>query len=218
MNRFLNKGVFLKSKPLFSLRSFSSVAENEVYIVSATRTPIGSFRSKLSKFTAPQLGAIAVKSAVEKAAIKIDRKLLASIVSWSKLSQHLYTEIDELQMGNVMQAGVGQDPARQASLGAGLPLTLPTTTVNKVSMEFIAIKLFLKLPCQGLCVRHEDDHAPLAGYSVVSHKGSCSGWLRVDEQCSILRCPRRHSLWWAEDAGWHCLWWSNRCLQQVPYG
>lgn len=77
MNRFLNKRVFLQSKCL-SLRSFSSVVENEVYIVSATRTPIGSFRSKLSKFTAPQLGAIAVKSAVEKAAIKIDRKYIPS--------------------------------------------------------------------------------------------------------------------------------------------
>lgn len=113
MNRFINKSALLRSKSVFSSRAFSSVADNEVYIVSATRTPIGSFRSKLSKFTAPQLGAIAVKSAVEKAGLKID-------------------QIDELQMGNVMQAGVGQDPARQASLGAGLPLSLPTTTVNKV--------------------------------------------------------------------------------------
>ncbi|KAH9526222.1 Acetyl-CoA acetyltransferase, mitochondrial [Dermatophagoides farinae] len=87
--------------------------ERQAYIVSATRTPIGSFRSQLAQFTAPQLGTIAVKSAVEK----------------SSLNKEMF---EEVQIGNVMQAMVGQDPARQCSLGAGLPITTPTTTVNKV--------------------------------------------------------------------------------------
>ena len=115
---------------MISSKTFSTFVDNEVYIVSATRTPIGSFRSKLSKFTAPQLGAIAVRSAVEKSSLRVDRKFFLGyyiIINW-----YVLAEIDEVQMGNVLQAGVGQDPARQASLGAKLPLSVPTTTVNKV--------------------------------------------------------------------------------------
>jgi len=77
MNRFINK-TLLHSKSLISSKCFSTIADNEVYIVSATRTPIGSFRSKLSQFTAPQLGAIAVKSAIEKSGLKVDRKFTSN--------------------------------------------------------------------------------------------------------------------------------------------
>jgi len=84
-----------------------------VVIVSAARTPIGSFMGGLSTVTAPKLGAIAIKGALDK--IKLDPNL-----------------IDEVFMGNVVQAGVGQAPARQAAILAGLPNSVACTTVNKV--------------------------------------------------------------------------------------
>jgi acetyl-CoA C-acetyltransferase len=85
----------------------------EVYIVAAARTPIGSFLGGLSTIPATTLGAIAIKGALEKGNIPADK-------------------IDEVFMGNVLQAGVGQAPARQAALGAGLQQSVPCTTVNKV--------------------------------------------------------------------------------------
>ena len=86
---------------------------NEVVIVSAVRTPIGSFGGKLSKISATKLGSYAIKGAIEK--INLDNKL-----------------IDEVYMGNVMQANLGQAPARQAAIFAGLPHNIPCTTINKV--------------------------------------------------------------------------------------
>jgi len=85
----------------------------KVVIVAAVRTPIGSFMGSLSSLTASKLGAIAIKGAMDK--VSLDPSL-----------------VDEVFMGNVVQAGVGQAPARQAALGAGLPDTVPCTTVNKV--------------------------------------------------------------------------------------
>jgi acetyl-CoA C-acetyltransferase len=85
----------------------------KVVIVSAVRTPIGSFMGSLSAVTATQLGAAAIKGALNK--INLDPTL-----------------VDEVLMGNVVQAGVGQAPATQAAIFAGLPNTVPTTTVNKV--------------------------------------------------------------------------------------
>ncbi|MBS1521566.1 MAG: acetyl-CoA C-acyltransferase [Bacteroidetes bacterium] len=84
----------------------------EVYIVSATRTAIGSFGGGLSALSAPQLGATVIKSAVEKARLRPD-------------------QIQEVYMGNVLSANVGQAPATQAAIFAGMPY-LPATTVNKV--------------------------------------------------------------------------------------
>jgi len=84
----------------------------EVYIVSATRTPIGSFGGGLASLSATQLGAAVIKSAVEKAGLKP-------------------AQIQEVYMGNVLSANVGQAPATQAAIFAGLPY-LPATTVNKV--------------------------------------------------------------------------------------
>lgn len=86
---------------------------NKVVIVSAVRTPIGSFLGSLSSLTATQLGSAAIKGAIDK--INLDPSL-----------------VQEVYMGNVVQAGVGQAPARQAALGAGLPDSVPSTTVNKV--------------------------------------------------------------------------------------
>jgi len=85
----------------------------EVFIVSAVRTPIGSFGGVLSSVPATKLGAAAIEGAIKKAGIDIK-------------------EIDEVFMGNVLQANVGQAPARQAALFAGVPNTVPCTTINKV--------------------------------------------------------------------------------------
>jgi acetyl-CoA C-acetyltransferase len=85
----------------------------EVYIVSAVRTPIGSFMGGLSTISATGLGSVAIKGALDKAGLD-------------------YSTVDEVYMGNVLQAGVGQAPARQAALGAGLSNNVPCTTVNKV--------------------------------------------------------------------------------------
>jgi acetyl-CoA C-acetyltransferase len=85
----------------------------EVFIVSAVRTPLGSFMGMFSSIPAPRLGAVAIKGALEKAGIAVN-------------------EVDEVFMGNVLQAGVGQAPARQAALFAGLGQNVPCTTINKV--------------------------------------------------------------------------------------
>jgi acetyl-CoA C-acetyltransferase len=85
----------------------------EVYIVAAVRTPMGSFGGALSSVPAPKLGAAAIKGALDKAGV--DAK-----------------EVTEVFMGNVLQAGLGQAPARQAAMFAGIADTVPCTTVNKV--------------------------------------------------------------------------------------
>ncbi|HLV38553.1 acetyl-CoA C-acyltransferase [Xanthomarina sp.] len=85
----------------------------EVVIVSAARTPIGSFLGALSSIPAPRLGAVAIKGALDK--INLDPSLVQEVI-----------------MGNVVQAGTGQAPARQAAIYAGIPNTVPCTTVNKV--------------------------------------------------------------------------------------
>ena len=85
----------------------------EVVIVSAARTPIGSFMGSLSTVPATKLGSIAIQGALQKINLKPEL-------------------VDEVLMGHVVQAGVGQAPARQAALGAGIPNTVPCTTVNKV--------------------------------------------------------------------------------------
>lgn len=95
----------------------------EVYIVSAVRTPMGSFNGALASVSATQLGATAIKGALDK--IKLDPKL-----------------VQEVYMGNVLQAGLGQAPARQAAKFAGLPDSVICTTVNKVcasGMKSIAL-------------------------------------------------------------------------------
>lgn len=85
----------------------------EVYIVSAARTPIGSFLGGLSSVPATKLGSIAIQGALNKIGLATNL-------------------VEEVFMGNVLQAGLGQAPARQAALGAGIPNSVPCTTVNKV--------------------------------------------------------------------------------------
>ena len=95
----------------------------EVYIISAVRTAIGSFGGSLKGFTATQLGAFAIKGALEKAGVKPEL-------------------ISDVLMGSVIQANLGQAPARQAAKFAGLPNEVNCTTINKVcasGMKAIAL-------------------------------------------------------------------------------
>ena len=85
----------------------------KIVITSLARTPMGGFQGVLSDATAPELGAAAIKAAVQRSSLQVDA-------------------IDEVIMGNVLPAGLGQAPARQASLGAGLPLSTGCTTINKM--------------------------------------------------------------------------------------
>jgi acetyl-CoA C-acetyltransferase len=87
--------------------------DNDVVIVSAVRTPIGKFQGCLAAFPAPKLGAIVIRAAVDRVGIQP-------------------TTIDEVLMGNVVLAGQGQAPARQASIAAGIPPTVGATTINKI--------------------------------------------------------------------------------------
>ncbi len=89
------------------------MANDPVVIVSAARTPMGALQGELKDFAAPQLGAAAIRAAIERSGVKPDR-------------------VQEVIMGCVLPAGQGQAPARQASLGAGLPLSAGCTTVNKM--------------------------------------------------------------------------------------
>lgn len=102
---------------ILTLRNGFSSGKNifgkPAYIVAAKRTPIGAFLGKLSTLTAPELGAISIKAALESVKISPDK-------------------VDEVILGNVCSAGIGQAPARQASMKAGIPSNVPCTTINKV--------------------------------------------------------------------------------------
>ncbi len=89
------------------------MSSDPIVIVAARRTPVGAFQGVFAGVTAPQLGAVAIKAAVADSGVPA-------------------SEIDEVIMGCVLSAGLGQAPARQAALGAGLPASVPTTTVNKM--------------------------------------------------------------------------------------
>ncbi len=95
----------------------------DAVILSAARTPIGKFQGALSSLPATQLGSIAIKAAVERAGVDP-------------------AEIDEVLLGNVVQAGEGQAPARQAGIGAGIPATVGATTINKVCGSGLKAAMF----------------------------------------------------------------------------
>lgn len=95
----------------------------EVFIVSAQRTPIGSFGGVFSNVAAPQLGAAAIKGALEKAGVSPEA-------------------VEEVYFGNVCSANLGQAPAKQAALGGGIPNSVPCTTVNKVCSSGIKATMF----------------------------------------------------------------------------
>uniref|UniRef100_A0A7N6FDA3 acetyl-CoA C-acetyltransferase n=1 Tax=Anabas testudineus TaxID=64144 RepID=A0A7N6FDA3_ANATE len=106
----------------------------EVVIVSAVRTPVGSFKGSLAAVPATKLGSVAIKGAVDRAGIAPE-------------------EVKEVYMGNVLQAGEGQAPTRQALLGAGLTLSTPATTVNKVCASGMKS---IMLAAQSLMCGHQD--------------------------------------------------------------
>ena len=89
------------------------MSSDPVVILGARRTPVGAFQGAFASVTAPQLGAVAIKAALADSAVPA-------------------SQVDEVIMGCVLSAGIGQAPARQAALGAGLPTSVPTTTVNKM--------------------------------------------------------------------------------------
>jgi acetyl-CoA C-acetyltransferase len=86
---------------------------DQVVIASAVRTPIGAFNGGLAEVPAPRLGAVAIRAAIERAGIAPD-------------------QVEDVIMGNVLQAGLGMNPARQAALAAGIPASVPATAINKV--------------------------------------------------------------------------------------
>src|SRR5213075_3442721 len=85
----------------------------EIYIVGAARTPIGKFAGTLAKMPASELGALVIRDVLKRAGVKAD-------------------QVSEVIMGQVLTAGVGQNPARQAAIKAGLPYMIPAMTINKV--------------------------------------------------------------------------------------
>lgn len=106
----------------------------KVYIVSAVRTPLGSFGGALANVPATKLGAAAIKGALEKAGVQPD-------------------QVEEVFMGNVYSANLGQAPARQAALYAGIPNTVPCTTVNKVCSSGAKAIMF---GAQAIMLGHQD--------------------------------------------------------------
>jgi len=106
----------------------------KTYIVSAVRTPLGSFGGTLKSIAATKLGSISIKAAIERAKIEINN-------------------IDEVYFGNVCQANLGQAPARQAAIGAGIPNIVPCTTVNKVCSSGMKSVM---LAAQSIMLGHQD--------------------------------------------------------------
>ena len=106
----------------------------EAYIISAIRTPIGSFGGSLSAIPATKLGSVAIKGALEKAGVETK-------------------EVNEVFMGNVVSAGLGQAPARQASVGAGIDYNVPCTLINKVCASGMKA---VTLGAQSIMLGHND--------------------------------------------------------------
>src|ERR1700741_5091164 len=105
--------IFVISSPPFPMEAFMAATSDPVVILSAARTPLGRFMGELSPFSAHKLGSHVIRAALERAKLAPER-------------------IDEVFMGNVLPAGQGQAPARQAARGAGLPDAPGAPTVNKV--------------------------------------------------------------------------------------
>lgn len=116
------------------LFSTSKIIGRPVYIVAAKRTAIGAFNGRLSSFTAPELGGFAIRGALD--SINLDPK-----------------EVDEVILGNVLGAGLGQAPARQASLKGGIGVEVPCTTINKVCSSGLKSIVF---GAQSIALGHSD--------------------------------------------------------------
>merc|ERR1711997_1433093 len=131
-------GTEMKTNITFAIRrSFSSTASKQlrnVVIAGGARTPMGSFRGSLSSIPAPRLGALAIEEALNRAAVEKD-------------------SVDEVYMGNVLPASMGQAPDRQACIFAGLPKSVPCTMVNKVCASGMKS---IMLASQSIAMGHSD--------------------------------------------------------------
>lgn len=154
----------------------------DAYLLSAARTPIGKFLGGLAELSAPQLGAVALKAALARAGAKPE-------------------QVEEVIFGHVLQAGVGQNPARQAALAAGLPHTVAATTVNKVcgsGLEAVALA--------SRAVRAGDAQLVAAGgmesMSRAPHLllGTRAGWKYGDQKAVDAMI---HDGLWCAFEGWH---------------
>jgi acetyl-CoA C-acetyltransferase len=154
----------------------------DAYILSAARTPIGKYLGSLAEFSAPQLGATAIEEAVRRARVAKDK-------------------IDEVIMGNVLQAGVGQNPARQAALKAGLPDTIAAYTVNKVCGSGLKAVM-----CAAQAIRAGDAGLIVAGGMESMSQGpfllkrARQGWKYGDQK--VLDAMIHDGLWCAFE-NWH---------------
>lgn len=158
-------------------RSYSTNKLHEVVIVAATRTPIGSFQSGLASLSATQLGGIAVEAAVKKAGIAP-------------------SDINEVYMGNVCSAGLGQAPARQAAIFGGLPTNTVCTTVNKVCSSGMKT---IMLASQTLMLGHQvSRNLTFTLFPVlITFSLGCyyCRWHGVHVECSVLFEARSNTIW-----------------------
>jgi acetyl-CoA C-acetyltransferase len=158
------------------------LGDNEAFILSAVRTPIGKYLGGLAEVPAPQLGAIAVAEALRRAKTPPAR-------------------VDEVIMGNVLQAGVGQNPARQAALKAGLPETIAAYTVNKVCGSGLKAVM---LAAQA--IRSGDADVVVAGGMESMSRapyllfGARTGWKYGDQKAVDAMI---HDGLWCAFEGWH---------------
>jgi acetyl-CoA C-acetyltransferase len=150
----------------------------EVVIVSAVRTPMGSFGGSLKEFTATKLGAIAIKGALERAGIKPE-------------------QVQDVLMGSVLQANLGQAPARQAAKFAGLPNEVNCTTVNKVCAS--GMKAIMQA-AQSIALG-DADIVVAGGMESMSNVPFYADSTALGQQ--IWKCTINR---------WPCKRWSHRCI------
>src|SRR3954447_16948697 len=154
----------------------------DVLLLSAVRTPIGRFLGELAEVPAPRLGAAALAEALKRANVKLD-------------------QVDEVIMGNVIQAGLGQNPARQAALQAGLPETIAAVTINKVCGSGLKVVMLASQ-----AIRSGDAEVVVAGgmesMSRAPHLlfGTRAGWKFGDQKAVDAMI---HDGLWCAFEDWH---------------
>src|SRR5271166_336339 len=167
---------------LFGPAKRKEAAMSDALLLSAVRTPIGKYLGSLADVPAPQLGAAAVAEAVRRARVPVDR-------------------VNEVILGNVIQAGVGQNPARQAALKAGLPDTIAAFTVNKVCGSGLKAVMLaaqaIRAGDAGLIVAGGMESMSQAPYLLF---GARTGWKYGDQK--VVDAMIHDGLWCAFE-NWH---------------
>lgn len=176
-------------------------------ILSAVRTPQGSFMGSLASVKASELGATAVKAALERASKSF---FVSSLIS--HYSEVAPEQVNEVLLGNVLQAGQGQAPARQAALGAGLPTKVCCTTVNKVCASGMKTVMFgaqsIRLGENSVVVAGGFESMSNVPFYLDGRYGD-----RVELVLTWLQGSQRSPLWWRKDHRWYPQRWSLGCLQ-----